>query len=230
MSLEKKIYWGVGVLSAALLVHAFLTPADRPEASDLPWHISHPTPDTTQVFGLTLGQSSASDAQQRFKEKAELALFRSTDGILSGEAFFEQINLAGLRSKVVLTLDLSQEELRAMHDRGLRMTATGGSGKKIDLAPDDAARLINAPIGSLTLIPGVKADDAILQKRFGNPSHSVKDPGGVVTHYLYAQHALSISSSTVRSEKQVFQYVAPPHFNRLLDPLLKSGGTVTSPS
>ena len=226
MSIEKKIYWSVGLGSLVLLVSALLFPADRPDPAEFPWHITHPTPNALTIFGLTLGQSTINDAEQRFKEKAEVGLFRGASGNLSAEAFFEQINLAGLRSKVVLTLVVSDELQRSMHDRGLRMTATGGSGKKITLDPADLATLTQVPIGSLTLIPGIRVDEALLLKRFGAPTHVVKEANGEVTHRLYAQHALDISTSTVKSEKQVLQYISPGEFNKLLDPLLKNGGQI----
>ena len=228
MTTEIKIYWIVGICSLLLLVGSIFIPAERPDLTELPWHIEHPSPETTKVFGLTLGISTPSDAEQRFKEKAEFALFKSTDGKLSGEAFFEQINLAGLRSKVVLTLLISDSELLAMHDRGLRMTSTGGNGKKISLAPTDLMRLSNSPIGSLTLIPGVRVEAALFQKRFGKPTHTVKEANSDVTHSLYSQHALDIITSGIKSEKQVLQYVAPKDFRKLLDPLLTNGGQLHS--
>ena len=49
MTTESKIYWGVGLISVALLLGAFIIPGDRPDKSDLPWHIEHPTADSVSV-------------------------------------------------------------------------------------------------------------------------------------------------------------------------------------
>ena len=228
MTTERKIYWSVGIVSLLLMLAAILFPADRPEKSDLPWHIEHPAAGLSKVFGLTLGVSSPADAEARFKEKAEFGLFRSPEGNLSAEAFFEQINLAGLKSRVVLTVQVEPATLLAIHDRGLRMSATG-SGKKITLAPDDLAQLKTLPISSITLIPSVRIPDDLFEKRFGKPAQIVREANADVVHWLYPQHALDITTSSAKSGKQVLQYVSPGDYRKLLDPLLKNGGQVISP-
>jgi hypothetical protein len=225
MTAERKIYWVVGVASIVLLVASFLTPGDRPDRDELPWNIEHPTPESTRVLGLTLGQSTPADAERRFREKGDLGLFRSLEGRLAAEMFFEQVNLAGLRSKVVLTVLVTDAELQAMHDRGMRMSATA-SGKKITLAPDDEARIRSMPISSLTLIPGVRVAEDLFWKRFGKPAQVIKEANAEVFHHLYPQHALDITTSASKSEKQVLQFVPAADFPRLVEPLLKAGGQV----
>lgn len=127
MTTESKIYWGVGIFSIVIIFGAFLIPGDRPEKEDLPWHIEHPTTDSVRVFGLTLGVSTSAEAEARFKEQAEPSLFKSPAGVMSAEVFFEQINLAGLRSRVVLTVAISEAEMQEMYARGLRMAGTGAA-------------------------------------------------------------------------------------------------------
>ena len=228
MNADRKIYWFVGTLSVALLLGSFLTPGERPDIEDLPWHIEHPTSDSTRVLGLTLGKSTPEDAEMRFREKGEFGLFVSSDGLLSAELFFDQVNLAGLRSKVVLTLTADDIELKAMRDRGLRISATM-SGRKVSLAPGDEARMRSFPIGSLTLIPGVRIKEELFEKRFGKPAHIIRESNADVTHRLYPQHALDIISSASKSEKQVLQFVPPKDYEKLAGPLLKAGGKVMAP-
>lgn len=218
MTTEKKIYWGVGIFSVAIIFGSFLIPGDRPNREDLPWHIEHPTPNTVKVFGLTLGQSTPGDAEVRFKEEGEPSLFKSPQGALSAELFFEQINLAGLRSRVVLTADIPEAELKDMYERGLRMASTG-SGKKITLTPEDIAVLRKAPISSLTYMPGVRVDGTLFLKRFGEPSQIINEEQHGTTHWLYPQHGLDIMMGG--GEKPILQYVPPTEFDRLASPLLK---------
>jgi len=224
MTTESKIYWGVGVLSVAILAGAFLIPGNRPDQADLPWHIEHPTTDSVSVFGLTLGVSTPAEAEQRFKEPAVPSLFKSPAGVLAAEVFFEQVNLAGLRSRVVLTVALAEDELQGMFERGLRMAGTG-SGKKITLAADDVARLMSAPISSLTYLPGVRVDEALFIKRFGKPAQIIKENKSGAMHWLYPQNGLDITLST--TEKPLLQYVAPTEFAKLVKPLLANGEIVT---
>jgi len=217
MSTENKIYWGVGIFSVAIILGSFLIPGDRPNKEDLPWHIEHPTPDSVKIFGLTLGRSTPGDAEARFREEGEPSLFRSPAGALSAELFFEQINLAGLRSRVVLTADIPEAELKAMYERGLRMAGTG-SGKKITLTPDDIAILRQAPISSLTYMPGVRVDEALFLKRFGEPAQIIKEEKHGTTHWLYPQSGLDITMGG--GEKPILQYVSPTEFDKLVKPLL----------
>lgn len=224
MTTEKKIYWGVGIFSFVIIIGSFLIPGDRPSKEDLPWHIEHPTPDSVAVFGLTLGQSKLGDAELRFKEEGEPSLFKSPAGDLSAELFFEQINLAGLRSRVVLTADIPAAELKNMYERGLRMAGTG-SGKKITLTPDDIGTLRKAPISSLTYMPGVRVDETLFLKRFGQPAQIIKEEKHGTSHWLYPQHGLDITMG--EGEKPVLQYVSPANFDKLVKPLLDAaaGGT-----
>ena len=140
MTNESKIYWGVGIVSVLFIAGSLFVPGEPKRSDDLPWHIEHPTPDTVRIFGLTLGESVGNEAQERFKEEATPSLFKSPEGKLVAEMFFDHVNLAGLPSTVVLTIAVPEAELHGMYERGLRMAATG-SGKKITLTPDDVARV-----------------------------------------------------------------------------------------
>jgi hypothetical protein len=224
MTTASKIYWGVAITSVLILLGAFVIPADRPEMNDFPWHIEHPAPDAVRVFGLTIGVATPAEAEARFKEVAEPSLFKSPSGQLGAEVFFEQVELAGLRSRVVLTVAVPETELKQMYERGLRMAATG-SGKKITLTPDDVTRLRSLPISSLTYMPGVRVADDLLLKRFGKPAQVVKEAKSGAIHWLYPQNGLDITLGG--SEKPLLQYVAPKEFGKLTSPLLASGEVVT---
>ncbi len=226
MTTEGKIYWGVGITSVVILLGAFFIPGgDRPEKDDFPWHIEHPAPDSVRVFGLTIGATTPAEAEARFKEIAEPSLFKSSSGKLGAEVFFDQVNLAGLRSRVVLTVSVPEVELHEMYERGLRMAATGGGNKKITLTPDDVAHLRSLPISSLTYIPGVRVEDALLLKRFGKPVQVVKETKSGAIHWLYPQNGLDITLGG--SEKPLLQYVSPKEFDKLVKPLLANGEVVT---
>ncbi|GAB1231851.1 hypothetical protein [Ferrigenium sp. UT5] len=224
MTTESKIYWGVGLISVTLLLGAFLIPGDRPDKTDLPWHIEHPSADSVNVFGLTLGVSTPAEAEQRFKEQAVPSLFKSPAGELTAEVFFEQVNLAGLRSRVVVTVDIAAEDIRRMYERGLRIAGTG-SGKKITLTADDVAQVMATPISSLTYLPGVQVDEALFLKRFGKPNQIIRENKSGAMHWLYPQNGLDITLSA--SEKPLLQYVPPTEFDKLVKPLLANGEIVT---
>ena len=218
--MERKLYWGIGILSVLIFVGSFFTTGKPNAQNDLPWHIEHPTPDTTRIFGLTLGSSTASEAEQRFHEEAQPSLFKSPDGQLVAEMFFEQVTLAGLKSRIVVNISVSAAELQAMYERGLRISGVGDS-KKITPAPDDAARLRTLPISSLTYMPSIRLKEEIFLKRFGQPSQRIKEKKNGAVHWLYPQDGLDITLGG--EEKPVLQYVPPKDFDKLLQPLLTNG-------
>ena len=227
MTMERKLYWGVGILSFLILAGSFFISGKTGEKNDLPWHIEHPAPDATRIFGLTLGSSSAAEAERRFHEEAKLSLFRSPDGQLVAEMFFEQVTLAGLKSRIVINIAVPDAELQAMYERGLRISGTGGGaggGRKITLAPDDVSRVRALPISNLTYMPGNRLGEEIFSKRFGQPARRIRERKSGAVHWLYPQHGLDITLGG--EEKPVLQYVPPKDFGRLLQPLLDNGETL----
>jgi hypothetical protein len=220
MSTESKIYWGVGIMAMLIFAGSFFTPGNASRKDDVPWNIEHPTANSVRVFGLTLGESSAGAAAERFREEGKPSLFRDPDGRLVAEVFFEQVELAGLRSKVVVTIAVSEAELKEMYERGLRMAATGG-GKKITMTPDDVARLNTLPISSLTYMPGVRVEEAMFLQRFGQPAQRIREKKSGAVHWLYPQNGLDITLGG--GEKPLLQYVPPADFDKLTGPLLANG-------
>ena len=221
--MARKIYWGIA-LAALLVMGIAFYQGDKPvEKSDLPWHIGHPNADTIEIFGVTLGKTNTDEAEQHFKEEAKPILFKSHSGQLVAEIFFEQVNLAGLKARIVLSIKAPDSELQAMFDRGLRMNVTG-SGKEITLTPEDAAKLFEMPISSLTYMPLVRLEDAVFSKRFGQPQLRIREKKSGVIHWLYPQDGLDIALGG--EEKPLLQYVPPADFDRLVDPLLANGEIV----
>ena len=219
--MDKKIILGVvalAVISISILLMAPESSTDIPDT--LPWKISHPTPDTSRVFGITLGQSSLGDTEHVFKEQSEVSLFKTSEGKMLVEAFFDELNLNGLKAKFVLTIAVPAEELQGMFDRGLRMNSTS-SGKRITLTPDDLARVRKAPVASLTYLPTARLEEALFTKRFGEPAQRIRETKSGAVHWLYPQHGLDITLGG--SEKPLLQYVSPKDFELLRAPLLAEG-------
>ena len=199
---------------------AFLNQDKPPEVTDFPWHIEHPSVGTIRIFGLTLGESNAHEAEQHFKEDAKPILFKSPGGQFAVEVFFEEVNLAGLKSRIVLTIAVPDSELQGMFDRGVRMSATG-SGKEITLTTDDIARVFSLPISSLTYMPATRLEDSVFTKRFGQPEMKIKEKQSGAIHWLYPQNGLDIALGG--NEKPLLQYIAPKNFDKLTQPLLAHG-------
>jgi hypothetical protein len=219
--MDKKIILGVVALIIVSISIILMVPDKSVSTPDtLPWNITHPTPDTTRVFGITLGKSTLDEVAHIYKEQAELeiSLFKPTDAKMGVEAFFEEVNFNGLKAKIVMTIAVPAEELQGMFERGLRMNSTP-SGKRITLTADDLARVRAVPIASLTYLPTTRVEESVITKRFGEPAQRVREKKTNLIHWLYPQHGLDV----VLDAKPFFQYLPLKDFELLRAPLLANG-------
>jgi len=223
--MDLKIILGVVALIIVSTFLLLLAPDNAVHTPDtLPWNITHPTPDTTRVFGITLGKTTLEQSATVFKghtdTEIEISLFKPTDGKLGVEAFVEEVNFNGLKAKIVMNIAIPDEELQGMYERGLRINGTP-SGKRITLTYDDLIRVRNSPITSLTYLPGVRLDEGIIIKRFGQPTQRIREKNSDVMHWLYPQHGLDLVLGG--KEKPLLQYLSPKDFEILRAPLLVNG-------
>lgn len=221
--MDKKIILGVVALAIVSIFLLLLAPDNAVHTTDtLPWNITHPTPDTTRIFGITLGKTTLDQTVEVFKGQAEveISLFKPTDGKLGVEAFVEEVNYNGLKAKIIMNIAVPAEELQGMYQRGLRINNTP-SGKRITLTYDDLIRVRNSPIASLTYLPNVRLEEAVITKRFGEPAQRVRENRTDVIHWLYPQHGLDVVLGG--KEKPLLQYLSPKDFELLSVPLLANG-------
>ncbi|MCX7193706.1 MAG: hypothetical protein NTY60_08840 [Proteobacteria bacterium] len=219
--MDKKIVLGVIAFVIITISVILMMPDNSVSTPDtLPWKITHPTPDTTRVFGITLGKSTLDEVANTYKYETELeiSLFKPSDAKMGVEGFFEEVNFNGLKAKIIMTIAVPAEELQGMFQRGLRMNSTP-SGKRITLTADDLARVRSLPVASLTYMPTTRLEESIIAKRFGEPAQRVREKKTNLVHWLYPQNGLDV----VLDAKPFFQYLPPKDFELLRVPLLANG-------
>ena len=221
--MTRKIYWGVAALIVAIFIGDFFLPHANTEDNLLPWHIEHPTANSTRVFGVTLNENTLSEAEQSFKEDGQVSMFKSPQGKLTTEAYFEEVILNGLKATIVVTMAVPDGEMQAMLERSVRAQGVG-SGKQITLTSDDVANVRRLPVSSLTYMPSVHLDEATFTQRFGTPTQRIKETNSGVIHWLYTQHGLDITFDG--AAKPILQYVAPADFTKLTAPLMATGQVI----
>lgn len=219
--MDKKIILGVvGLIVFSITVLLMLPEPAKQSPDTLPWNISHPAPGQSRVFGITLAESSLHDLESKFKEQSEVSLFKAGDGKMLVEAFFDELNLNGLKAKFVMTIAVPPAELEGMFNRGLRMNSTS-TGKRITLSTEDLERVRKAPVSSLTYLPSLRIEESIFTKRFGVPAQRVREKKSGAVHWLYPEHGLDVTLGD--GEKPLLQYVSPKDFELLRAPLLAQG-------
>jgi hypothetical protein len=230
--MERYIFIGVLLFSLLALALGILIPGNtekgaEPVAVYLPWQVERTVTGSSRVFGLELGHSTLAEAQQRFNEPYEVSMFARDGAERVVEAYFDSITLNGLRARVVLVMELSDEELDGLYDRGVRIATMGSGSRKVTLADADLQRLATMPIGSLTYIPKSNLTAELVQARFGSPAERISEKGteNKVEHWLYPQLGLDLALH--EKGKEVLQYVQPARFELLRKPLIEKGELLT---
>ncbi len=219
--MDKKIILSIVALIGLMLAAMLMLPDHSVHTPDtLPWKISHPTADTTRVFGITLGQSTLDEVAHtyRYETELEISLFKPKDEKWDVEGFFEEVNFNGIKGKIIMTIAVPPDEMQGMYQRGLRINSTPG-GKRITLTADDLARVRSLPIASLTYMPTTRLDEAVIEKRFGQPVQRVRENKTGLIHWLYPQDGVDI----ILDDHAVFQYLPPKDFALASAPLLAHG-------
>ena len=209
----------LGASIIAVLLGVYLSTLQQPSTdhAGYPWQIDMLPSGQTRVFSLTLGHSTLHDAQQVFKEIAELTLFATPNSLPVIEAFFSEVKIGGLKSKMVMSIQLPVDEIQAMFNRGARIATLGSGTRKVTLSADDAAKVRASAIASITYLPSVHLNAALITKRFGEPAEKIADSESDAIHWLYPQKGVDIALS--ETDKEVIIYVSPENFDRLSLPL-----------
>lgn len=210
---------GAVILFGVMMMFPGGQPSSGPKG--MPWQIEVMADGHSKVFGLVLGKSTFTDAQIAVGENVTVSLFQSEDGAFAVEGFFDRISTNGLKARMVVTADLSHEQMQGMYDRGIRMANMGGGRHKVTLAPEDLRTVMMTPIFSITYIPSINLDGEMLKARFGEPSQRLKEQkdeeSPLTEHWLYPRQGLDVALH--HDGKEVLQYVAPANFGHLSEPL-----------
>ncbi len=216
--MERHIFLAVLAFTLVALAVAFLLPGrsvDKPD--NLPWQIEQLNDGGTRVFGIELAGTTLGEVERLLREPAEVSLFDRGEGRRVVEAYFDNVDLSGLRARMVLVMDLSQEQLDAMFARGVRIATMGSGTRKVTLADDDMSTLRTTPVVAITYIPRINLEATMIENRFGVPAQRVLEKEGEIEHWLYPDKGLDIALDP--EGKEVLQYVPPNRFESLLRPL-----------
>lgn len=216
--MDRKIILGILSVTLIALALSILLPGGRTVDKEpkLPWLILVDEEGYPSVFGITLGKSTLAELRDGFQEQGEINLFVTPQQEHAIEAYFQSLYLSGIRADLVVTLDLEEPELTGMYDRGLRISQLESGAKKVTLSEPDLVTLERALVDHLTYIPATDLDEKRITDLFGEPSQRITEASGI-QHWLYPEKGLNIALNP--GGKEVFQYVIPGKFERILAPL-----------
>lgn len=186
-------------------------PNQRKRATDLPWQITYDRT-SSQVFGITLGQSTLAEAATALKTEYELAWFDNPNDSFDIEAYFARVTLSGLEAKVVLEIDKGNFDKEFLKKNSGKPEVSQSKAIKYPIA-DLKTTFSTQKVLSIAYVPKVSLDEDLLKARFGEPEKVIKITAER-DHWLYSEKGLDIVVN--RDGKEVIQYIAPSHFERLL--------------
>jgi len=204
----------------AVAVGVFVLPGKKPENVHLPWQVSVTPKGNLSVLGVVVGKTTLGEAERAFKEPAEVSLFAHENGNKVVEAYFDSVDISGLRARIVVVVALDKPTLEEMFNQGARLANMGGGRHKVTLADKDLARVKKTPIVSLTYIPRINLSEEMVKSRFGEPAERIAEPEGQVVHWLYPGKGLDLALDS--EGKEVLQYVPPADFEQIRNPLLEA--------
>jgi hypothetical protein len=216
--MKNKIFLSVLSVSLLLVLIGILMPSpDSDRGQFLPWQIEHTAQGATRVFGITLGETTLQTAERQLHGSAEVTMFATPDNLYRVEAYLDKVVLGGFASKMVMVMQLPQEEAEAMFLRGVRISTLGSGTNKVTLSSEDMRQVYATPIASLDYLTRATLDDELLLKRFGEPVERITEPENGTVHWLYPELGLDIALNS--KGKGVLQYVLPSRFESLAQPL-----------
>lgn len=219
---QGQVFLGVLGVSLLLLAVAIFFPSRQKELpaqpQSLPWQIETTTDGNIRVFGLLLGHSTVTDAIRRFGEDAKVSMFVSPKNKRVIEVYFNNIRLARLNAKVVLSVAIKEGQIKAMYNRGTRISTLGDGNRKVTLDADDLLQVKKSPISMITYLPKTRLNSNLLLARFGKPAQRIRETKTKALHWLYPSHGLDIAQD--KNGRTVLQYLPPRVFEKAIQPLL----------
>ncbi|NDY91683.1 hypothetical protein [Ideonella livida] len=218
-----------GALAWPLLRMSWAPPAAPATEQGLPWQIRPgPQGQTSEVFGLTLGQVDLGGLQQRWGDDLKLGLITPVPAQPGQppalEAYVEQFRAGFITGKLVVALEAPADWRHAALDRVAGSeVGDGGRTRRHTLSADDLLQARRWPVAGLSFVPSARLDGEVVAQRFGPPEEKLQGPGGE-WQWLYPRLGLVVVLPPAEGEgaraKAVLQYVTPQDFElRVRTPL-----------
>ena len=156
-----------------------------PDNQAMPWQSYVNDQGETVVFNLTMERSTLMDAIRLFGSESEASLFESNDGRKDLEVFFSSTKVGGLSAKVVLNLDLSNEQYDYFFANIKESMVLPTGSRKTSFNKSAESSMFALTIRSLTFIPRADLSPETIISLFDKPNKiELGDQGVEYWHYF----------------------------------------------
>jgi hypothetical protein len=199
---------------AAIGATALLWPTQRTGTlTNLPWQIETLPEGVSRVFGITLGRTTAAEAQHILGQAAEFALFEGQSGDLSLEAFFSNVELGHIVARVIARLAADPSDIQRLREQATNRQPMPSGAARLGLSETANREVQDWPVVGITYSPVyARLDAQVLEARFGKPAE-ILDGADAQRYWLYPALGLAIITNT--EGRTLLEYVAPRDFAQL---------------
>lgn len=180
--------------------------------TNLPWQVSTNTDGSTHILGVDIGKMTFKEMMFKLKLLAEPALFESSDGKLSLEAYFGKKKFGILEARLIAEMDADLTLLKKMlAEKVGDRDSTPSNHWKYELTVKNTKLANDLRIWRLIYLP--VTDYEIKQMNFfGQPDEKIKI-NETAEYWLYPSRGMALLYDT--AGKEIFYYVAKQDFPRL---------------
>ena len=204
--------YALALLTVLLLTVALISFQDDRQYSDeavtgLPWQIDILPDGNTQVFGITLGQTTLREAIERLgDDDMDVAIIAAPSEAGALEAYYSHYSAGPITGKLILIVDIDPQVLLPMRKRAFK----DGGTRKYHLHPDDLPLAWRSRVKAINFMPSFNLDEEIVQARFGTPAEVLQLDAGL-QHLFYPDKGLDLILDA--DGKEVLQYLSPAEFD-----------------
>jgi hypothetical protein len=195
----------IGLFLTIAGIGALLFIPSQQAPAPMPWQITIMPDGKSQVFGIHIGTTTYSHTKELFHEFGKIAAFSEEGKVSTVEAFFDSIHLAGITGKLVLNLDIAEQQITEMMSRAYEARLQDSGAHRYELRNSDKESIVNAPIIAITYVPSVKLNAEVARFRFGEPgsiSQDTVDPDASIWHYPLIDLTIRMNEH----DKTILQY------------------------
>jgi hypothetical protein len=195
----------IGLFLTIAAIGALLFIPSKQAPAPMPWQITVMPDGKSEVFGIHLGTTTYADTKDLFHEYGNIAAFSDEGKAPTVEVFFDSIHLAGITGKLVLNLDVPEQQISEMMAHAYEARLQDSGAHRYELNNKDKVTVVTAPIIGITYVPSVKLNADIARYRFGEPENISQDslePNTTIWHYPL----LGLTIRMNDDQKTILQY------------------------
>jgi len=206
------------LLSFLLLLTACGKNTQEDLNKNVPWKATVTADGFTQILGVDIGKDTFKEIMFKLQLLAEPALFETSEGKLSLEAYFGKKRFGALEARLIAEMDADQTLLKQMlKEKVGDREAMPSNLWKYKLTVKSTKLANNLRVWRLVYLP--VSDYEIKQMNFfGKPEEKLK-VSKTAEYWLYPKRGMALLYDT--AGKEIFYFVAPKEFQRLKDSLPK---------